>query len=480
MRLSLSKKMHASWHIAWAAAGVLIGIGTLDHLPMRWPEIFLMSATGTLVFACWKGWRWISMVAFLAGAIAGVSRAELVRSMSEPMAAYIGRTVQVRAVVAEDPSFGKRGDQQVHIRAEQIGATGVDASLWANVPGKADIRRGDHLILEGLLGDGFGTFFASMPQANVIKIMRPHPGDIGVVIRDWFTAGIRRAIGDPEAALGIGYLTGQQTALPPELDDQLRAVGLTHAVVASGYNLTILVGFARSIFLGISKYLSAVFAIGMVALFMAITGLSPSMTRAGLVAGIGLVVWYYGRSIHPVVLLLFTAAATALYQPSYVWGDLGWYLSFTAFSGVIVLAPLIKKYFWGDESPGGFWNIIVETLSAQIATLPIIIYSFGVVAAYALPANVLIVPFVPLAMLLVFVAGVVGLALPVLASVAGVPAEMLLSYMNWVVQYIAGLPGAQIELQYSVTWLWASYITLLGLMILLWRITNYNFRVENP
>lgn len=479
MRSWLLGNMHVSWHIAWVAAGVLAGIVTGGMRRTGLVVLFTGLALPLLMYVCWKRWRWLAVATFAAGCMVGAGRAEMARHMSDPLLLYVGRTVQIRGTVAEDPAFGKRGDQRLHIRAGQVGSVQIDAALWASVPAKTDIRRGDQVVVEGALRPGFGTFSASMPAAKTVRILRPRPGDIGVEIRDWFTAGIRRAISEPEAALGIGYLTGQQTALPPELDDQLRAVGLTHAVVASGYNLTILVGFARSIFLGVSKYLSVVFAAGMVLLFMAITGLSPSMSRAGLVAGIGLAVWYYGRAIHPAVLLLVAAAATALYRPAYVWGDLGWYLSFTAFAGVMVLAPLIKKYFWGDNPPHGLWGIIIETLSAQIATLPIIIYSFGLVAVYALPANILVVPLVPLAMLLVFAAGVAGLTFPAFAELIGFPAEVLLSYMIGVIRYIAGLPNSQMEFQYAAAWLWVSYGALLGIVILLWRITGHNFRKEN-
>ena len=85
------------------------------------------------------------------------------------------------------------------------------------------------------------------------------------------------------------------------------------------------------------------------------------MSRAGLVAGLGLLVWYYGRKTHPFVLLSFAAAVTLIVNPSYLWGDLGWYLSFGAFIGVIVLAPLIHRYFWGLAEAGTLRGLLVET-----------------------------------------------------------------------------------------------------------------------
>ncbi len=139
---------------------------------------------------------------------------------------------------------------------------------------------------------------------------------------------------------------------------------------------------------------------------MAVTGLSPSMSRAGLVAGLSLAAWYYGRTIHPLVLLPVSAAITLLINPQFGWGDLGWQLSFASFAGVIMLAPLLHSYFFGNKEPGAFRQILIETLSAQIMTLPLLMMSFGVISNVALIANILILPFVPLAMLLTFMSSV--------------------------------------------------------------------------
>ena len=132
------------------------------------------------------------------------------------------------------------------------------------------------------------------------------------------------------------------------------------------------------------------------------------MSRAGLVAGLSLAAWYYGRTIHPLVLLPVSAAITLIVNPQFGWGDLGWQLSFASFTGVIILAPLLHKYFFGGKDPGTFRQILIETLSAQLATLPLLMMSFGVVSNVALIANMLILPFVPLAMLLTFASGVLA------------------------------------------------------------------------
>ena len=77
-------------------------------------------------------------------------------------------------------------------------------------------------------------------------------------------------------------------------------------------------------------------------LFIMLAGASPSMLRAGLVTGLSLLLWYVGRSIHPVVLLVVTAGITILCNPVYLWGDASWLLSMTAFAGVMLWAPAFQ------------------------------------------------------------------------------------------------------------------------------------------
>lgn len=333
--------------------------------------------------------------------------------------------------------------------------------------------------MSGKTTAGFGTFALTMFTAKIVSVIEPHPGDIGRVVRDWFADAIRKGIPEPEASLGIGYLTGQKSALPADLATALQIAGLSHIVVASGYNLTILVRLSRRFFIKVSKFMS-VFSSGiMIAGFIAMTGLSPSMTRAGLVSSLSLLSWYYGRQFHPFVLLPFTAAITVLWQPSYAWGDLGWQLSFAAFAAVMIVGPLLQNYFFGEKSPGIVRQVLGETVAAHIVTIPIVVPAFGYISNVAIPANILIVPLVPLAMLLTFIVGVTALAFPPIAEIVGIPASWLLHYMTFTSQYLAGLPWAKTTL-ITPWWAIVGYIILLITgCIYMQRRTGFKLREVN-
>ena len=291
-------------------------------------------------------------------------------------------------------------------------------------------------------------------------------------MRDWFAGRLFTWLPNDEAALAAGFLLGHKTALSNQLDEAMRTVGLTHIVVASGYNLTILVRLGRRLFARHSRKIALIAGLSLVAGFIAITGASPSMVRAGMVAALSMVAWFYGREVHPLTLLIVCAAASVLIQPRYIWGDLGWLLSFAAFGGVMFLAPLLQHYFYGQQRPQLIPQIMTETFSAQIFTLPITLYVFGSVSIVALIANLLVLPFIPLIMLLSAIGGLLG---PLVIT----PAHWLLSYVVMVVYQLASVPWATLELRLPFSAIIGLY---LGLGVMLWwlqRRTQFSWRSVN-
>lgn len=476
----LRRKQHPSIFIALLSFGILVGVALAVI-----PNSYYLSGLGWITFVIfliiicfWRQSTWLLGLVMIAGVLLGLARAVPAQNQMRQYQSLLGQTVIIKGKVVEDVATGVRGEDQIKLTNVTINEKKLSGLIWISTDTKMDIKRSFELQAKGKIGKGFGNFSASMYRANIITATDTHT-DKAREIRDQFASNIRQVIDEPQASLGIGYLVGQKSTLPQSLQQALQIVGLTHIVVASGYNLTILVRFARRLFSPISKYLATVASGSMIGGFILITGFSPSMTRAGLVAGISLATWYYGRSIHPLVLLPFVAALTVLVNPSYMWGDLGWYLSFAAFAGVMILAPLLQNYFFGHKKPGTIRQIFGETISAQLLTMPIIALSFGTIALFALPANLLVLPFVPLAMILVFVCGITYMLIPGLAALFGSITQMLLNYMTNVIELFVSFPNASIEVQFTVGALVVSYLVIIIVAIMLQRITKHDFRNDN-
>ena len=473
--------LHETWHFTIFCVGIVLGLAMSVLSFAMFFGAWQWIAIGSLLFmfAWWKKWRWLVVLALIGGMFVGVSRGATDGFMRSSYDAVIGQTVTLSGRVSEDPDIGKKGEAVLRMTDIEMEGRELPAEIWVTLAESAEIERSDIVTIEGKLQDGFGSFAASMYRAELIKVQRPQPGDVALHVRDSFGEKVRLGIHEPAASLGMGYLTGQRRSLPEELDAALKIAGLTHIVVASGYNLTILVRAVKRLFEKRSRYLTVFLSALLILGFMAVTGLSPSMMRAGLVACLSLAAWYFGRKFHPVTLLVFAAALTGISNPSYVWGNLGWQLSFAAFAGVMVLAPLAQRYFFGEKQPGIVRQILGETIAAQIMTAPLLLYAFGQLSNVAIVANLLVLPFVPLAMLLTFVTGIVGYVVPAIVTAIALPAQWLLDYMVKVAMTAANVSWAQTQLSVSLLGAAACYAVIFAAIIWMRHATGYRLRESN-
>lgn len=460
----------------WLCSGLIIGIATAPLIGLKiQPGPLIIVGFSFILASLISKSRKAFIFAVLAGLILGLARGSTSLQSYNEYQKFYGEEVLVTGIVAEDTSLDASGKQKIKLKNVTVNDAELNGNIWINTSDQTEIKRSDNLRVKGYLSEGFGNFPASIFQAEIINITRLGHADLALEVRDWFSQGVRGVISEPEASLGLGFLTGQNSTLPEDLNNNLRLLGLTHIVVASGYNLTILVRFCRRGFSKISKYWATMSSLFLISGFVLVTGFSPSMNRAALITGLSIVAWHYGRRIHPVVLLSFAAGLTALINPGYVWGDLGWYLSFAAFAGVIILAPLIYHYFWGDKKkPGTLHQILLETISAQIMTAPIIALAFSQFAPLALPANLLVLIFIPAAMIATFLAGVSGL-LGFGIGVLSLPANFILSYITLVVDKLSLLPVALAEIDFKISYLIISYTLILTAILYMWRRTKHDF-----
>lgn len=466
----LKRKVHISWLIAACSIGIFCGIVLARTLPIGMFGSVSWLAVGLLLSAIsfWRARVWFLSVVILAGIFIGLWRGSSQLDDYSNYQQLYGSTIAIEGKISEDIEKNKRDQLVLRLDRVSINDTNLDGKIWITTTNNSQIQRSDIVKLKGKLYEGFGTFQGAMYEAELVEVQRMAPGDVALGVRQWFANGVATATNEPQTSLGLGYLVGQRRGLPEELDSALKIAGLTHIVVASGYNLTILVRLARRLFEKISKYLAFIAASGMILSFIAITGMSPSMSRAGLVAGLSLLAWYYGRRFHPLVLLPLAIAITVLVNPSYAWGDVGWQLSFAAFAGVMILAPLMNAYFFGDRPERPIGRILIETASAQLYTLPIILVTFGQFSVIAPIANLLILPFVPITMLLTFIAGIGGILLPPLASVIGMPAEAILSYMTQTILFVGEIPWALQDITLGIFGGVILYSILISGTIYLW------------
>lgn len=384
---------------------------------------------------------------------------------------YYDQKVVITGKVLDDSAYADNSQLEFHIGEVVINDKAeLPGRIRVRGFGAASVERGDRVEVSGKLRVGYGNRQGSMSFANIKVLSR---SDSGLEkIRSEFFAGVFSAMPEPHASLGLGFLVGTRTLLPAYLVSELSTTGLSHIVAVSGYNLTILIRLMRRLFAKGSAYLSTVASLALIVGFLLVTGVSPSIARAAVVSTLALGAWYYGRRVKPSLIILLSAALTAFVSPFYLWFDLGWYLSFAAFFGVLVLAPLITKRIYKDKKPKILNQIIIETTSAQVLALPIIAVTFGQLSLISLLANVLVLPLIPLAMILTFVAGLAGMLVPFVAGWLAWPATFILTYIVDIVHMLARVPWALKNVDMSWFQLGIIYASVLLIILVLRKKTS--------
>ncbi len=476
------RKLHISWRICVGSVALLFGAVLSRHLPTSATsslQCISVSLIFLVVSMVVKGGKSSLLLTILGCLMIGIWRGGIYMSMLSPYEHAYNRRVTMTGVIAVDPERSLQGGIQIRLKEVSLEGASSGGVVWVTSFDGRALKRSDKVTIVGKLTKGFGTIPATMYQAEITEIVREQYADTGRDVRDRFASSVRLGIGEPEASLANGFLVGEQSALPEKLNAELQLLGLTHIVVASGFNLTILVRFARRILSKISRFAALLGAGLLVYAFTHIAGTSPSMSRASIVVSLSLVAWFYGRTIHPVVLLCFSAALTVLINPTYAWGDVGWLLSFGSFIGVLIAAPLIHAYFWHEKPPSFVRQLVIETACAYVLTLPLIIFIFGRYSPISILANTLVLPLISPIMALTFLGGVVGLIMPGIAVAADFPARFLLRYITSVVGYLAAVPSASKEAHMGIVALLGIYLLMAVLLGWIWRSSSYDFRKTN-
>ena len=471
------KRFHVSYLLTWLASGVLVGLVAGRHYAIDTGTLFLCIGLILLLGGLRSRRFWALPVVACAGLSFGLIRGSAVVADYGHYHQLAGRQVTMTGTLSGDSQTASSGRQKLTLTNICVRGQHYPGAVFVTTYGKTDLKRGDTVTLSGTVREGFASYGAAISSGKVLKVVRGE--DVIRDIREHFGEAVRTLVMEPMASLGLGFVVGQRSTLPDTLDEQLKVVGLTHIVVASGYNLTILVRFMMRLLSRHSRYLAFTASLLMIAAFVLFSGFSPSMNRAVVVTVLSLLAWYVGRRFHPLMLIIYVAAATAFTNPMYIWADLGWFLSFFAFGGVLIVAPLVMRQLYRGREPSSFEQLIAETVCAELAALPLVAFSFSSVPTYALFANVLVAPFIPAAMVLTALTGAIGMVSMSLATIAALPTTILIGYMVAVVEWVANLPAAQLELQLGIWPVLSWYVALVVVCVLIWQRTRYNFRTPD-
>ncbi len=293
-------------------------------------------------------------------------------------------------------------------------------------------------------------------------------------LRDKAHAVLRAIFPQPEAALLMGILLGNDHEIPDSLQNAFRDTGTAHIIAISGFNMTILAGLFMNIFQRITrKPAASLFAAAALIFYTLLVGASPAVVRAAIMAVMGLIGRLIGRRQSGSTSLSFTAAVMCLFNPLLLW-DASFQLSFTATLGLVLYADPLQAGFtrWAERrySPhtarrlaGPVGEYLLFTLAAQITTLPVVAYHFQRISLSTLLANPLVLPVQPPVMVLSGLALIGGLIWLPIGKILAWLALPLTTYTIRMAEWLAQLPSSVLVLNGFPAWMvLLYYLALFG------------------
>ena len=267
------------------------------------------------------------------------------------------------------------------------------------------------------------------------------------------------ASGGVMAALVLGSAV---VPVPAAVREAFRAAGLSHALAASGFHLTVLLGAVMVIGRSAAPPLRWGLALGAMALFLLLAGPQPSVVRAVAMGALSFVVQESGRRVKPLGLLLLCILLMLLVAPAWLL-DVGFQLSVAATAGLLISAGPMEQGLKG-LLPGWAAAAIAVPLAASVWTLPLQLLHFGALPLYAVPANLLAAPLLTPLTLGAMAMAVAAVLLPPLVPLLAWAVVPLTRLFIALARSTAQLPLAQWQLGTMP----ALPVLLLSLALLSW------------
>ena len=221
---------------------------------------------------------------------------------------------------------------------------------------------------------------------------------------------------------------------------------LSHIMAVSGMNIAFIVFPLLFLFkkFGVKQKAANIFIILTLIIFVFITGFSPSVVRAVIMAIIVLTGQLIFREPDIITSLSLSACLLLIFNPMTLF-NIGFQLSFAATFSLIIFHKNIKKILNFKYLPKAITELLAVTVSAQIGVLPIIAFYFNKISLISIPTNLLVVPLTGIITVLGFIMAILGQFSIFLAQILANINYSFLTFILFITKISASFPFAIIK-----------------------------------
>ena len=403
-------------------------------------------------------------------------KANTVRKLSG-IAFYLFLTCLFMAIKPKEVSYSLRSDESGIFIIENIK---ISTSGWytlesrntetkekhlIRLKAREDIFENDTLVVQakwkpiesGILAQGFDPRSYYLKKATnkeafvqLYKLVKgPRLKTKNEELKTSFSDALS-GLSEENKALCLGMLLGDKSAIEKEALEQFKACGLMHILAVSGMHVGLLAALPLILLSATPKNwrwiivgLKSLSVIG-VWCFASFVGLGPSVVRSGLMFTAILTSAKRGSIGSKINLLCGVGFIMLLVEPNWIY-ELGFQLSFLAVFGILLLGSLLQPFYsschWLVKK---LFSIVNISISAQLLTLPLVVFHFHEFPSYFLLGNLIVAPLLILAIYLTLLLLVLN-AFSLPSSWLVYAVDSILTFAMELAQGIAQLPFAVIR-----------------------------------
>lgn len=369
------------------------------------------------------------------------------------------------------------------------GTTEIDGKTYPLIlylKGEPEIRPGDILTSEYRLRvtAPAGTTPSSYYQGNGVFLTATQKGELNITRPDKtpvhflpavFAKEIKGTLVEffPEntVAFAKALLLGDTTDLTYSEDTALTVSGIRHIAAVSGLHVGVLFGLVLLLF-GFNKVLMLVITLPVLLVYAAMTGFTPSVTRACIMTALIALSWVIFEEYDSLSSLAFAAFVMLIRNP-FVINSVSFQLSVASVLGILLFGSPIHAFLrkkLPKIRPKGLFGKIAAWLTAAISisisamafTTPLCAWYFGAVSIVCILTNLLTLWAIGIIFVGTAIVGVLGNLLPTVCQILALCISWLIGYVLSVAEGIARFPFAAVYTQshYIVIWLILCYCLL--------------------
>ncbi|MFZ6025495.1 MAG: ComEC/Rec2 family competence protein [Bacteroidota bacterium] len=326
------------------------------------------------------------------------------------------------------------------------------------------LKQGDHLLINRSLqpvdshtNPGAFNYAAYLARNNIYhrlflkanQYQRVDTGSIswGSQATQLVLSILRKYIpGKQEQAIAEALLIGYTFDLEDELLEAYSRTGVIHVIAISGMHLGLVYGLLLLITSPLKKirhikWVRPVLLLIALWSFSLLVGAGASVLRAAVIFSFMILGEWLNRKNNAYNSLAASMFCLLCFNPFYLW-DVGFQLSYAAVAGIMVFTRPVYRYWYVPYKPIRYgWQLLVVTCSAQVFTLPVVLYHFHQFPNLFILTNLIVVPLSSLILYACMILLMLS-PFPFIAQYLGKILQVVLQYMNRFINYAEQLSFA--------------------------------------